>query len=237
MQPNLLVQVNFLVDDLKISGAYVKGMLIGKIDFEGDQGRLKNLVPKDIAPYMPDIRVDEVVCMVNPDKVFLLKVGLANGFSLSDLPLIGDKIPSNINVGINNLEIAYASGNIKSTNGNSPISKGLNFNADIAIGDLKIPLILNQGQQEQPINKTKQHNGSQEGKTVVDKLPAQKENTPLSEEGVKWMELNKTIGPIHIKRIGAKFSDGELQFLISASLAIGPLKICIGRVECTGFIR
>lgn len=52
------------------------------------------------------------------------------------------------------------------------------------------------------------------------------ENTALgapASDGLTWKEIDKTLGALHLRRIGVKFEHPKLTLLIDASLALGPV--------------
>lgn len=222
MASQFLIQVNFLIDGVRAIGAYKDQHFIGKVDFQGDQGQLKNLVPGSVAPFVPDIQVDDVLGMVNTDGDYLLRVALGNGFSLNELPFIRDQLPSQLKVAVEDLEISYASKDMKGYGTAPPLQQGLNFRSRVILGPLDQPLVISKGQQEQPTRKksTKPEKSTPAKDQEVGQLPVSG-----GDDGVKWLQLKKTMGNVHLERIGLKFAEGQLHFLVTASVTMGPVRL------------
>lgn len=48
---------------------------------------------------------------------------------------------------------------------------------------------------------------------------------PTSPDGAKWIEVNKALGPLSVQRIGLKYADGEVYFLVDIGLSADGLTV------------
>lgn len=51
--------------------------------------------------------------------------------------------------------------------------------------------------------------------------------TPAAPDGVKWVDVQKAFGPVNFQKIGFKYADGNLTFLLSADLSVGGLTLSL----------
>jgi hypothetical protein len=97
-------------------------------------------------------------------------------------------------------------------------TQGLNFSAEIIVGGVNLLDMLGSqaGPQAAPVDhKTPPAPAPQA-------LPAAKE-TPLAKEKTKWIEANKTIGPLSIQRIGLGYEAPRIAIKLDAGLKLSCL--------------
>ena len=146
---------------------------------------------------------------------FGVRLGL--GINLSELPVVGSKLPADQTLAIDNLQILYSNAVISQaqaaiinallpegvTKLPDSVSEGVAFGADVQLGGETRHL--------------------QAGVT-----PAQPSTTGAvvpasSTDPVKWLDINKQFGIFSFERVGVGYQDNVLMFALDASVALGPL--------------
>ncbi|GHO90556.1 hypothetical protein KSF_006040 [Reticulibacter mediterranei] len=196
----------------------------------------------DIAQYIPDgLEIDfkDVLFVYRKSNTgqngaavttFLFGVDLSVDFpSLSNLPLVGQALPTDQTITVNNVQILVASNSVQQSdvmglNSQIPTSvtklpgtdlrAGLNFSASIMFGGtpqiLAAP-IVNQNTPATP--------------------PPAVASPPVAgvtaADNVKWFTLQKAFGPVNFNRVGVKYEDAVVQFLLDASLSLAGLTLSL----------
>ncbi|MEA5622217.1 DUF6603 domain-containing protein [Nostoc sp. UHCC 0251] len=180
--------------------------------------------------------------------IFSTRLGF--DINLRELPLLGDKIPQEIDFKLKSFQILYASQDIdqksiepfaedikinldrSSADDEVILPSGLNLFAELQIGKDSEFLFL-------PLSRPKKKTTSQSPQELSEKekIPTPpspkttaKKSTSLStnfdsEQIELWLELNKVLGPISFQKIGIQYrpKESELWFFLNASLSIGGL--------------
>lgn len=233
---HFLLDVEFEVNDHAINGVYspTMGVLAGRVD----DLNLKALAPDDLAEFIPDITINSVQAMYDTkNKSSFLTTDLDLDLSLHDVPLIGSRIPAADKFGLSDLSVVISNKNGKT---------GVLIDADLNILKYKVPLVFpltkdsanvatdngatyraSTGNTSTKVNTSFSTNTSTSTNSEVagdsSRLPVKKEKTKSGL--VKWFDVNKSIGPGQLKRIGLQFIEGKLFFLLDMKMSMGPLSI------------
>jgi uncharacterized protein DUF6603 len=166
-----------------------------------------------------------VTGMVNGRRVYLFDLHLPLDVKLSDIPVAGRQIPSSVDVGIRDLEIAYAStafttdqvtavNAVLQTLGASPLRpatfpQGMMFSG-----------VLHLGNEQQPLSLPLSGSVSQAPRAIT------ASTAPARSSGA-WVDIGKSFGPLRIDRVGMQYANGTLTFALDAGIALGPLMFSI----------
>jgi hypothetical protein len=168
-------------------------------------------------------RIVFVTEIVGGKRTFLVDLDVPLNVKLSDIPVAGPQVPAALNLGLQELEIAYAADALPSdvvtaidaTLGRlnakplrpAEFQAGMLFFAQLQLGDSAQPLSLPRGPSAPP---------------PLQPPPA---GTPGPGESsvIKYFDVQKQLGPFQFNRIGVGYSQGELRFALDAGFALGPL--------------
>lgn len=135
-----------------------------------------------------------------------------SGFRLSQLPFVGDRIPAGHDFGIDDVGLLYSSqtiadklpdaAKIKDATGIllpsvGALTKGIHFSTTLNVGGSPHAL-------SSP--------GPSGGKELVAEPKAS------GGDGIMWMNVDKTLGPIALRRVGGSYKDGQLWVLLDVSV-------------------
>lgn len=215
--------VDFQIEGVPVKGIYSSGALYGEVLLNQDQGRLPEIVPEEFKAVTPDIKVDSVYCIVKGLKAFVLGVRFGH-IDLTNLPLVGKKLPSSLSLLIDQLELQIAAGNFSLSAAQPPVKSGVNFSANLQIGKTSIPLSL---ASIKDLIASQDNNGTQTSQLSKDSTTPSSTSPPSTQDGVMWLNLNKQIGPFYFRRIGGKFSGNTLIFYLDASLSISIVTLAL----------
>lgn len=213
-QAKYALGVDFQVQGVPIKGIYSSGVLYGEVNFDEDQGRLKDIVPDDLKSVTPDVKVDSIFCTLKGLKEYLFGVEFGD-INLTNLPLVGSKLPKNLKILVKNPELQIASGDFSVQEEKTPIKKGVNFSAKLQLGPVSFPL---QFAPPSPDKKTQQVIATT--KAVTTKVQQVQQAQKSSGDGVFWIGINRTVGPLYFRRIGASLKGNELRFYLDATINI-----------------
>ncbi|XOF33613.1 MAG: DUF6603 domain-containing protein [Candidatus Electrothrix sp. YB6] len=201
---------------------------------------LVSAVSTDLAQDMPpDLAVDL-------KNIFFLYQGggeakflfglILESIDLSGLELVRDALPADQKLSISNLQFLVASEEFSpeelseflSEAGESSVSGGLVFSAELQLGTEVYPLDLPLGGAAAlakssrtalpaPASAVPAADGAEK---VV---PDQAAPATGADQGAKWFEVQKSVGPVRFRRVGAKFTAGKLWLLLDTTLAMGPV--------------
>ena len=220
---------------------------------------LKDLIGK-IAPSlgssMPDsieINIKDALFALSSERIsdttttskFLFGIELGSELNLAELPLVGDQIPGDYNIGIENLQILVASQVFKSedidtfnallpentatlpapeedaqdstsTETKALLKKGANLTATLNFGTYTSPLSL-------PLS-----DDSSEDEVEVDTTESAEDGASSSDNAV-WFKIQKSLGPFHFEKIGVQYqkSDSSFWFKLDAALSVGPMALSL----------
>jgi hypothetical protein len=179
------------------------------------------------------------------EKKFLFGLDIGTNINLSELPLVGQKFPRDQQVGVDDLQILVASkpfsrneltslnNIIGATQGvtalpvptqngdggaDNAISQGLTLSARMRFGAAVETLSLPAGAGTQPTGV-----GNQAAPTAATPTTS----APATTDNTKWYTLQKNFGPVTFNRVGVRFQDQRLWFLLDAALAAAGLTLAL----------
>jgi hypothetical protein len=189
--------------------------------------------------------------IADSNRVYLLNLDVPLNVKLSDLPVAGPQIPPTVDVGIKQLEVAYASAeytadavtaldNTLKQLGGDPLgydslAAGLiliaSLNLDGDIHRLTLPFGSSGSRQQLAAGEavlTAEPAGLPAAVPVGSGPPALPTSAPAPSQGSgRWFDVGKTFGPLQIQRIGISYTDGTLIFALDANIAFGPLALSL----------
>ena len=152
------------------------------------------------------------------------------GLRFSDLPMVGNALPANMEIGVNNLMFLYTGDNfsadeVEKINGLLPVEfqmmktdeqpeqfeKGLLITGSAQLGPKAIGLYL-------PVGKKK----SAAQRRDVGQPPGEASEAPK-----KWFKVAKRLGPLYVSRVGFAFPESRLTLMLEAELTLGPLTLAM----------
>lgn len=180
------------------------------------------------------------------ESVVLFGVDLAAKVKLSDLPIVGSAMPSDQAVGFESLRILVASdkmsqGAVESLNGLLPygvkplpdrsqssgemkassqegLQKGFNVSAALLLGTAPYSLDLPVPEKRLQASNTEVAGASTPSNT---------------DDGTKWFEIGKSLGPISFQRIGLGYAEGRVGVKFDASLQLSALTFSLDGLGMT----
>lgn len=174
---------------------------------------------------------DALVTYSGTDQKVLFITHLGNGIDLSNLPLVGRLFQGDQELTMN-YQIAAASASfgqsdwqyvnpllpkdIKPFESSTTIGKGLEITATLnvsgAVKQLELPIATEESAEPDP--------GNQD--TLASTPPVRFSKSTATDDSVRWFNVQKNIGPVHIDRIGIKYDseaeEPKLKFVLDASL-------------------
>ncbi len=177
-------------------------------------------VPVDIQIDLKDVKF--VFYTATPDNKLAFGLDVGIPIDLSNIPIVGDKLPKDFSLAISNLQGVYATrpfddkaiGNVNELlpPGIVPfpgagLVQGANLSADMVIGTTTKSFVL---------------------AGVQPKKAAARQTSALALSGAgddsyKWIDINKQIGIFQFNRAGAGYEDNVLSVAMDASVSLGPL--------------
>jgi hypothetical protein len=176
-------------------------------------------------------------------RVYLFALDVRLDLELSDLPVVGDKLPAGARLGVKDLQVIASSASMEALDvtalnvlivnelgdtGLIPASvgEGLTFAALLQMGSatqsMVVPLTGGGGARSVPMVAD-----GDAMRTAGALAPTAPPPPPAYQAGAKWFDVEKNFGPVSIARIGLQYQQGSLFFLLDASLALGPLSFSL----------
>lgn len=178
---------------------------------------------------------------------FLVGATLGLDINLADLPLIGDKLPTDFTPRINGAQIFYAYQDISAELINTlklpqglslpsiPPSKqektekppalqsGLHLSACLTLENNPqwVTLPLSRSKKNKP--ETSMSKSEQNPKNKKFKALAQA--PPNVDDTITWIDINKKLGLLTLQQVGMQFQNSELWFFLNASLSFGGITL------------
>ena len=170
-----------------------------------------------------DVKEVKFVFLRQTATVWAFGVRLGGSISLSELPVVGSRLPPDQTLAIQDLQILYSSAELTAAQTGvinpllppgvsklpSAVGKGIEFDADVQLGSVTKRLQAG----VTPPAPAARPAGAASGAVV----PAS------SADPVRWLEVNKQFGIFSFQRIGVGYQDNVLTFGLDASVAVGPL--------------
>jgi hypothetical protein len=186
-----------------------------------------------------DLKEVKFVFLAQTSKPNLWAFGLRLGssFALNEIPVIGSKLPPDLTLSVDNLQILYAAAAIDDKQAGTintilpknvtPLpaagaGQGIAFEADLAVGSFKKHLQAGVTPPAKP--KAAAALPAPAGAALV----ATGSNAPASgTDPIQWFDLQKQIGVFNFQRVGVGYVDNTLEIALDASLAVGPLAFSV----------
>ncbi|HTD57077.1 MAG TPA: DUF6603 domain-containing protein [Silvibacterium sp.] len=186
-------------------------------------------------------KADVVVFKPDPPSpasvVFFGGVNVEKPIDLTNLPLVGQALSALERVEIRDLKVQVASSviteaeakKLKTIVGNYPavpdqgMASTVNASFVISLGTYTIPIGIGMGGESatgMPPEKS-----SVEGKPGGDTSGAVPSTPGAKSDGVTWFNVQKSVGPLTFKRLGVKYQESVLWFVLDTSFSAGGLTI------------
>src|SRR5215213_9891106 len=163
----------------------------------------------------------------NTDRLYFFALDIPLDLKFSKLPLVGESLPADPPVGVDELQIIAASGefnekqveDLNALIAGTPLmpktlGKGLTLAAKLEMGGPhEVVLPLTGGVQEQ----------LPRGGTPTEELAA----APTYQAAPKWFNLQKKLGPVHFEKVGVQYQASTLRFLLNAALSVAGLTLSV----------
>lgn len=165
-------------------------------------------------------------------------VDLGLSFNLSNLPIIGDKLPKELSIGVDSLQILYCNDVFTDTqagivnpllpSGVSPLLakgtvQGIQVSGNLNIAGVPEVLAIGTGSSSGSQNNA----GNLAVAAAAPGDPVAAAAAPgdpaVPAPTIKWFNIQKQFGPVQFQRIGISFSDNILAFSLDASIMLGPV--------------
>ncbi|HEY0037892.1 MAG TPA: DUF6603 domain-containing protein [Longimicrobium sp.] len=188
--------------------------------------------------------------LINSQRAYLFDLTVPLNVKLSDIPVAGPQIPPSVDVGIQQLEVAYGSAvfaadaitalntKLKAIGGTAlgytELDGGMVFVANLQLGSevqaLTLPIGATTPQQQVASGGgtgTQTQPGQSQSQTGTQvTAPATQAPAPTQASG-KWFDVGKTFGPLTIGRVGVQYTNGTLIFALDANIALGPIALSL----------
>jgi len=185
----------------------------------------------DLAQAIPpgislDLKEVKFVFLKQTASVWAFGVRLGASVNLSELPIVGSKLPPDQTLAIQNLQILYSSAELTAAQTGiinpllppgvaklpATVGEGIEFDADVQLGS--VTEHLQAGITPPPAGPAA---GLAAGPAAGAVVPAS------STDPVKWLDVNKQFGIFSFQRVGVSYQDNVLAFALDASVSVGPL--------------
>jgi len=171
---------------------------------------------------------------------FGLRLGI-DPINLSELPIVGSKLPPDATLAIGNLQILYSSADLaaaqtaiinpllpaKVTKLPDAVGEGISFDADVTLGTTVKHLhagVTPPAPAPAAIPPAPSPAAVEPAAAAAAPTAAAPATIPASStDPVKWLDVNKQFGIFSFQRVGVGYQDNVLEFALDASVALGPL--------------
>ncbi|HEY0035582.1 MAG TPA: DUF6603 domain-containing protein [Longimicrobium sp.] len=190
-------------------------------------------------------------------RIYLFSLDVPLGVELSDLPVVGDKLPAGLDLGIQDLQVIVASAalpaaDVTALNGlmtgalgdtaliPATLGAGLTFAAKLQMGGGTQPIVIpltGGGTPPPQLSGTGTTGGTQAQppqsvqatpQTGTGVVPVRTGAPPPAyQAGTRWFPVEKTFGPVTFQRIGVQYDDGRLFILLDASFTLAALSLSL----------
>jgi hypothetical protein len=184
-------------------------------------------------------------------KQFALAIDLGTAIDLANLPMVGQQLPKDLSLGLDDLQILYSSGpfsedQLVGINKLMPphiagfaaagIAKGLALSGRFNIAGTSQRLMVGSGTTTAAAPKPKQKTLPKNSKAAS--TTVSEPTVPVAAEtSVKWFNVEKTIGPATFKRVGVDFKNSELWLYLDAGISVGGLSIALDELSVGSSIK
>lgn len=211
-------------------------------DGDPDKVSLRDLVAgisTEFAQAVPDgieIQLKDVKFVfyrkADTSKQFAFGLDLSLSIDLSQLPVVGSKLPPDVSLKVNDLQGIYSSSAFSTAEvgainlllppsvtpfPGTGLSQGVNLSADVLLGSKAVHLALGVPEQKAALPSTGTEAGQPAGPQVTNATP------PPPSSTMKWIDVQKQFGIFQFDRIGAGYENNILSFALDAAVSLGPL--------------
>lgn len=171
-----------------------------------------------------DLKEVKFVFLKQTASVWAFGLRLGAAISLSELPIVGSKLPADQTLAIENLQILYSSADMTAA------QTGI-VNPLLPTGVAKLPATVSEGiafDVDVQLGGETRHLQAGVTPPPPAALPAAKGGAVVpasSTDPVKWLDVNKQFGIFSFQRVGVGYQDNVLMFALDASVALGPLAL------------
>lgn len=174
-------------------------------------------------------------------RLYLFALDVPLNLELSDLPLIGPQLPSDIKLGVKDLEVIVSSAAVTAANLTAlnallatpliptSLNAGLTLSAEFEAGDSQqtftLPLTSTSASTPAETQTSVSSPGGEAPLVVRASLTAPASPAPPYKAGTKWFTIGKSFGPVSFQRVGVLYQDSKLFFLIDAALSFTALTL------------
>ncbi len=189
-------------------------------------------IPTDIEIDLKDVKF---IFLEQQTKQFSFGLDLSAAISLADIPLVGDKLPQDVTLAINNLQFTYNSLQFTTDQANlinpllpstvsqlpaTGLPQGMILAADLQLGQEPTQHLAIGGQS----TSSQTASPSAPSTALTQSLPG-----PVADQSAgatpttKWFDIQKQFGIFQFNRIGISYQSGVLLFSLDAGMSLGPL--------------
>ena len=187
---------------------------------------LANVIPASLTI---ELKAVKFIFFQDQSKQFSFGLNIGTSLSLSDLPLVGSKLPADLTLAIHSLQFTYNSTPFTPTQvqlinpllpeavaklPEAGMTQGINLAATLQMGaSSSLPLSLSNGQSSLNQPAPASSNGSGEQGT----------GASVAGGSTKWFNVQKQFGIFQFKRVGVEYQNNILMFALDAAMTLGPL--------------
>lgn len=179
-----------------------------------------------------DLKQAKFVFYEDTAKQFAFGLDLGTSLNLSDIPIISGKLPANVTLILDDLQVLYCSSaftqaQTSTINALLPTSisplvstgppAGLQLSANLNVGTELLNLYLDIESSAASTNSNTPNGGGTANQPVASAAPS----------SITWFTIDKQFGPVFFQSIGVSFQSGVLSFSFNTSVTIGPLSIAL----------
>lgn len=184
-----------------------------------------------------DVKYVVFITSQNPERTkVLFGVNFGAELDLSKLPLIGDQLPKDLSVGVDEFELllgseGFSQQEVAALNTIIPpetvvlpqtIAAGANYSMRVQIGGQKEYMSLAAAEKTSGSETIEEQDSS--ATQPVDRYQTREVTQPGM---TMWMRVNKSFGPLTIKRAGGRFHDAKLHLMLDTQLKMGPITLTL----------
>ncbi|HEY3897937.1 MAG TPA: DUF6603 domain-containing protein [Chthoniobacter sp.] len=170
-------------------------------------------------------------------RIYLFSLDVGLNVQLSELPVVGDKLPAGVQLGVRDLQIIVASAALAAsdlTALNNLITGSLNDTAlmPTSLGaGVTFATKVQMGSGSQPIIVPLTGGGTTPAPSPAPTMAvragaaAPGDTATSYQAGAKWFNIQKSFGPVQIQRIGIQYQNEKFFFLLDASLTLATLSL------------
>ena len=207
---------------------------------DGDSLSIADLVGSVLGISIPDVlsfTLKDAVLAYNAEEgnnQVLFTTHIGNGIDLSNLPLVGKLFPGGQELTLNYQIVAASTAfdepmTISAIN--SLLPQGIDpFDVESIPQGLDVKVAININGDTFNLNLPIAVNDSGDGSDPVRPTENAPTATPVSSDddsNIRWIDLQRTIGPVHFGRLGVKNEDNRLTFILDASLSAAGLNLSL----------